>query len=93
VSVASYGWNKRNINIFTSHLQDVLNSRPFTSRNPDFKHNPKSIKARAIRVFAYFFSLLFIGIGILFLREVALGPAITLVALGTGYIYLDLRNR
>jgi hypothetical protein len=87
ISTASYGWNRRNIQIFIAHLHDVLNGEPLLFRNPD---RTKSPNARYIRVFAYFFSLLFIGIGIISFMNGVWTLGTLLVGLALGYFYMDL---
>jgi hypothetical protein len=93
-SVASYGWNRKNIKTFLKNLADVLNNRPAEIKiEKEIKE--WSLKRIIIRLFAYPFCIFLIVLGVYMVLEpltirtfvTGLG-AITIASL---YLYSDIK--
>lgn len=99
-SVASYGWNKRNIDKFLSNLSDVKRGIPMSEsiEKPELEWSMKKI---LVRVIAMAFSLLLIGFGLYLIFNVdnLKSFVIGLVMISISFVYLFsdfkliLRNR
>jgi hypothetical protein len=93
-SVASYGWNRKNIKTFIKNLSDVLNSRPVEFKQ-EKKINEWSIKRIAFRLFAYPFCIFLIVFGVymvlepLTIRTIAAGLGTMTIA--SLYLYSDFK--
>lgn len=88
-SVASFGWNRRNIDTFLKNLSDIKNGIPF-QKNIEPLQNEWSLKKLLIRLFAYPFCLFLIGFGIymIFNPENWKSKAAGIGAIGIASIYL-----
>ena len=93
-SVASYGWNQKNIKTFIKNLSDVLNNRPAEIKE-EKEINEWSLKRIVIRLFAYPFCIFLIVFGVymvlepLTIRTVVAGlGAITIASI---YLYSDIK--
>ena len=93
-SVASFGWNKRNIETFLKHLSNVKNGVPFQTK-VELPDNEWTFKKIIIRLFAYPFSLFLIGLGIyLFINAVDWQLYIfggLVMGIAVVYLYADLK--
>ena len=93
-SVASYGWNRRNIQIFIKNLTDVLNGKSAEVKIEKVA-NEWSLKSIVIRVFAYPFCIFLIVFGF----HMVLQPwSIRTIIAGLGamtiasiYLYSDIK--
>lgn len=93
-SVASYGWNRKNIRTFIKNLSDVLNNKPAKIKE-EKEINEWSFKRIAIRLFAYPSCILLIVIGIYAIFD-NLTFRTTLAGLGaiifaSMYLYSDIK--
>lgn len=93
-SVASYGWNRRNIQIFLKNLTDVLNNKAAEIKI-EKATNEWSLKRIVIRLFAYPFCIFLIVFGVymvlqpLTIRSIIAGlGAMTIASI---YLYSDIK--
>jgi|LakMenEpi03Aug12_release.lakeMendotaPanAssembly.Ray.scaffolds.fasta_scaffold105290_3 hypothetical protein len=93
-SVASYGWNRINIQAFLKNLTDVLNNKPAEIKIEKVT-NEWSVKRIVIRLFAYPFCIFIIVFGVymvlqpLTIRSIISGlGAITIAII---YLYSDIK--
>ncbi len=93
-SVASYGWNRKNVTTFLKNLTAVLNNEPAEIKI-EKEANEWSIKSIAMRLFAYPFCVFLIVFGVymvlhpLTIRTIIAGlGAITIAAI---YLYSDIK--
>jgi hypothetical protein len=93
-SVASYGWNRKNIKTFLKNFSDVLNSRPEEIKE-EKETNEWSFKRIVIRLFAYPFCIFLIVFGVymvmvpLTIRTIIAGlGAMTISSI---YLYSDIK--
>ncbi len=93
-SVASYGWNKRNIQAFLKNLLDVKKGIPFQKKLvvPKKEWTTETV---AFRLFAYPFCLFLIGFGFYLLVNSlswnTLSIAIPAMAIALIYLYSDIK--
>ncbi len=93
-SVASYGWNRKNVKTFLKNLTDVLNNKPAEIKIEKVI-NEWSVKRVVIRILAYPFCIFLIVLGVymvlqpLTIRTVISGlGAMTLAII---YLYSDIK--
>ena len=93
-SVASYGWNRKNIKTFLKNLTDVLNNKPAEIKIEKVT-NEWSIKRTVIRLLAYPFCIFLIVFGVymvlqpLTIRTIIAGlGAMTIASI---YLYSDIK--
>lgn len=93
-SVASYGWNRKNIKTFLKNFSDVLDNRPEEIKE-EKEINEWSFKRIAIRLFAYPFCIFLIVFGVymvlepLTIRTIIAGlGAMTIASI---YLYSDIK--
>jgi hypothetical protein len=93
-SVASYGWNRKNIQTFLKNLTDVLNNKPAEIKIEKVT-NEWSVKRIVIRLFAYPFCIFLIAFGVymvlqpLTIRSIIAGlGAMTIASI---YLYSDIK--
>lgn len=93
-SVASFGWNKRNINTFLKNLVDVKKGIPVQEKieKPEKEWTLKKV---VIRIFAYPFCLFLIGLGIYMIFNPvnwkSQGAGIGAIIIASIYLYTDLK--
>jgi hypothetical protein len=93
-SVASYGWNRKNIRTFLKNLTDVLNNKPAEIKIEKVT-NEWSVKRIVIRLFAYPFCIFLILFGVymvlqpLTIRSIIAGLGAMMIAII--YLYSDLK--
>lgn len=93
-SVASYGWNRKNIKIFLKNLIDVLDNRPAEIKiEKEIKE--WSLKRIVIRFFAYPFCLFLIGLGFYMIFNPvnwkSQGAGLGAIAVACLYLYSDIK--
>jgi hypothetical protein len=95
-SVISYGWNKKNLRTFLTNLSETIQDIPKEPKKEEVTiKNEWSLKMILIRLFAYPFCLILIGLGIymilnpLTIRTFISGIGAIIIA--TIYLYLDLK--
>ena len=93
-SVASYGWNRKNIQKFLNNLADVKNSKPIKVKIKAEK-NEWSFKRTLIRLIAYPFCLALIALGIyMILQSSTLRATIAgfgAIVVASIYLYSDIK--
>jgi hypothetical protein len=93
-SVASYGWNKRNVNTFLKNLGDVKRDIPIQA-NVEKTEKEWTIKKVIIRVIAYPFCVFLIGLGVyMIINPVnwkSKGAGIGAMTIAAIYLYTDLK--
>ncbi|MCB0708401.1 MAG: hypothetical protein KDC15_03300 [Chitinophagaceae bacterium] len=93
-SVASYGWNKRNIKTFLKNLSDVLENKPQEIKIAKVENEWKA-KRILIRLFAYPFCIFLIVFGVymiikpLTIRTIIAG--LGAIAIASIYLYSDFK--
>ena len=93
-SVASFGWNRKNIQTFLNNLADVKNSKPVKVKVRAEK-NEWSLKLTLIRLIAYPFCLALIALGIyMILQSSTLRATIAgvgAIVIASIYLYSDIK--
>jgi hypothetical protein len=93
-SIASFGWNKRNIDIFLKNLNDVKDSIP-AKKKVDKTEKEWTLKRVIVRLIAYPFCLFLIGLGgyMIFspLNWKSKGAGIGAIGIASIYLYTDLK--
>jgi hypothetical protein len=93
-SIASYGWNRKNIKTFIKNLTDVLDNRPVELKQ-EKEINQWSIKRMAFRLFAYPFCIFLIVLGVYMvlvpvtIRSIVAG--LGAITIATFYLYSDFK--
>jgi hypothetical protein len=93
-SIASYGWNQKNIKTFIKNLLDVLNNRPHEIEIEQ-EINEWSAKSFLIRLLAYPICIIFIVLGIyivlenLSIKSFFLGIIVIIIA--STYLFSDIK--
>jgi protein-S-isoprenylcysteine O-methyltransferase Ste14 len=95
-SVASFGWNKRNIGTFLKNLNDIINQIPVVKINVEKKQESEwTLKRTIVRLFIYPFCLFLIGLGFyMFLHPLSFRNAMAgvgAIIFGAFFLYLDIR--
>lgn len=95
-SVASFGWNKKNLKTFLTNLSETIQEIPKEPhKNEVTKKNEWSLKMILIRLFAYPFCLFLFGVGIyMILKPLTLRTFISgigVITITTIYLYTDLK--
>lgn len=94
-SVASYGWNRKNIQTFLRNLSDVLNNKPADIKIEKVTKG-WSLKRIVIRLFAYPFCIFLIVFGVYMvlqpftIRSIIAG--IGAVTIASIYLYSDIKT-
>jgi hypothetical protein len=98
-SVASYGWNRKNIKTFLKNLSDVLDSKPIEIK-VEKKNNEWSAKNILIRLFAYPFCISLIVLGFYMILQPSTGPiyegrtriaGFGAIVIASIYLYADIK--
>ncbi|AFU69674.1 secreted transmembrane protein [Psychroflexus torquis ATCC 700755] len=94
-SVASFGWNKRNIDTFLKNLVDLKKDIPLQEKT-EKAEKEWTLKKFLIRFFAYPFCLFLIGFGIYMIFNPvnwkSAGAGIGAMAIASTYLYSDLKT-
>jgi hypothetical protein len=93
-SVASFGWNKRNIDTFLKNLVDVKRGIPVQEKIEETE-NEWTFKRVVIRLFAYSFCLFLIGFGVYMILNPenwkTRGAGIGAMTVASIYLYTDIK--
>jgi hypothetical protein len=93
-SVASYGWNKKNINTFLTYLTDVINDKPIEIKI-EKEINEWSRKRFLIRLLAYPFCVFLILFGIyMVLQPMTIRTTLAgvgAISIASIYLYFDIK--
>lgn len=93
-SVASYGWNKKNVQTFIKNLTDVLNNKSAEIKTEKVT-NEWSAKSILLRIFFYPFCLFLIVLGVYMIlhfqtiRSLVAGSGV--ITLAIVYLYSDIK--
>ena len=95
-SVASFGWNKKNLKTFSSNLKDAVNKTPakqvVISKIPE---NEWTVKKTVIRIITYIFCFFLIGLGFYMIinpvNYKSAGAGIGAIFIALMYLYFDLK--
>lgn len=93
-SLASYGWNRKNVQIFLKNMSDVLNNKPAEVKIVR-ANNEWSIKRIITRLLAYPFCFFLIVLGIyMVFQPLTIGTIIAglgAIAVASTYLYADIK--
>lgn len=94
-AVTSFGWDKRNINTFLKNLDEVKSGVPEQQKEIDEPEKEWSFKRIVIRIFAYPFCFLFIGLGFFMIIQpvnlVTPFAGLGMISIAGVYIYSDIK--
>lgn len=95
-SVASYGWNRKNLKTFEANLKDTVNHIPVKkSTFPLIPENEWTLKNTVIRIIFYPFCLFLIGLGIYLISDsvnyMSVSAGIGAIIIASLYLYTDLK--
>ncbi|MCI4442729.1 MAG: hypothetical protein JHC39_04410 [Lentimicrobium sp.] len=95
-SVASYGWNKKNLKTFAANLKDTVNHIPIKQPNtPLIPENEWTLKNTVFRIITYLLCIFLIGLGFYAIfcpvDYKSPGIGIGVIIFPSMYLYTDLK--
>ena len=95
-SVASFGWNKKNLKTFTANLKDTVNKVPIKYNSEvEIPENEWTLKKIIMRLFTYPFCIFLIGLGFYMIIEPvnykSAGAGIGAIIIASSFLYYDLK--